>query len=98
MGDEVVLKFQLEQDIDALNNDKSLVIANDKKAYDNLLYKDETAFGRGALIIRKTDAYQNKKVTNTEIVMNKNINIQIINVYRIINEELNNWRDIMLKI
>ncbi len=43
-------------------------------------------------------AYQNKKVTNTEIVMNKNINIQIINVYRIINEELNNWRDIMLKI
>ena len=43
-------------------------------------------------------AYQNKKVTNTEIVMNNNINIQIINVYRIINEELNNWRDIMLKI
>lgn len=64
VGDEVVLKFQLEQDIDALNNDKSLVIANDKKAYDNLLYKDETAFGRGALIIRKTDAYQNKKGTS----------------------------------
>ena len=62
VGDEVVLDFQLEQDIDALNNDKSLMIANDKKAYDNLLYKDETAFGRGALIIRKTDAYQNKKV------------------------------------
>ena len=59
VGDEVVLDFQLEQDIDALNNDKSLMIANDKKAYDNLLYKDETAFGRGALIIRKTD-YQNK--------------------------------------
>ena len=52
VGDEVVLDFQLEQDIDALNNDKSLMIANDKKAYDNLLYKDETAFGRGALIIR----------------------------------------------
>lgn len=64
MGDEVVLDFQLEQDIDALNNDKSLMIANDKKAYDNLLYKDETAFGRGALIIRKTDAYQNKKGTS----------------------------------
>ena len=61
VGDEIVLDFQLEQDIDALNNDKSLMIANDKKAYDNLLYKDETAFGRGALIIRKTDAYQNKK-------------------------------------
>ena len=61
VGDEIVLDFQLEQDIDALNNDKSLMIANDKKAYDNLLYKDETAFGRGALIIRKSDAYQNKK-------------------------------------
>ena len=47
-----------------MNNDKSLMIANDKKAYDNLLYKDETAFGRGALIIRKTDAYQNKKGTS----------------------------------
>lgn len=64
VGDEVVLDFQLEQDIDALNNDKLLMIANDKKAYDNLLYKDETAFGRGALIIRKTDAYQNKKGTS----------------------------------
>lgn len=64
VGDEVVLDFQLEQDIDDLNNDKSLMIANDKKAYDNLLYKDETAFGRGALIIRKTDAYQNKKGTS----------------------------------
>lgn len=64
VGDEVVLDFQLEQDIDALNNDESLMIANDKKAYDNLLYKDETAFGRGALIIRKTDAYQNKKGTS----------------------------------
>ena len=61
VGDKVVLNFKLEQDIDALNNDKSLVIANDKKAYDNTLYKDETTFGRGALIIRKTDAYQNKK-------------------------------------
>ncbi|HJC49248.1 MAG TPA: hypothetical protein H9754_01485 [Candidatus Anaerostipes avistercoris] len=64
VGDKVVLNFQLEQDIDALNNDKSLMIANDQKAYDNLLYKDETAFGRGALIIRKTDAYQNKKNTS----------------------------------
>lgn len=64
VGDEVVLNFQLKQDINALNNDKSLLIANDKKAYDHLLYKDETAFGRGALIIRKTDAYQNKKGTS----------------------------------
>lgn len=64
LGDDVTLNFQLEQDIDALNNDESLVIANDKKAYDNTLYKDETEFGRGALIIRKTDAYQNKKGTS----------------------------------
>ena len=64
LGDKVVLNFQLEQDIDALNSDTSLVIANDKKAYDNSLYKDETEFGRGALIIRKIDAYQNKKGTS----------------------------------
>lgn len=61
VGDKVTLNFKLEQDINALNSDETLVIANDKKAYDNELYKEETAFGRGALIVRKTDAYQNKK-------------------------------------
>lgn len=61
VGDKVTLNFKLEQDINALNNDENLVIADDKKAYDNELYKEETAFGRGALIVRKTDAYQNKK-------------------------------------
>ena len=64
VGDEVVLNFQLKQDINALNNDKSLLIANDKKAYDHLLYKDETAFGRGALIIRKDRCISNKKGTS----------------------------------
>ncbi len=61
VGDTVVLNFKLEQNIDALNGDKSLVIAVDERAYDNKLYRDETNFGRGALIIRKTDAYTNKK-------------------------------------
>ena len=60
-GDKIILNFKLEQDINALNNDQTLSIADDKKAYDSMLYRDETEFGRGALIIRKTDAYQNKK-------------------------------------
>ena len=61
VGDKVVLKFKLKQDIDNLNGDKSLEIAYDKKGYDFLLQKEEMEFGRGALIIRKTDAYKNKK-------------------------------------
>ncbi len=61
VGDTVALNFRLEQDIDKLNNDESLLIADDERGYDNVLYKDETRFGRGALIIRKTDAYTNKK-------------------------------------
>ncbi len=61
LGDNVVLNFVLEQNIDALNNNESLLIADDEKAYDSKLYRDETRFGRGALIIRKTDAYTNKK-------------------------------------
>ncbi len=61
LGDKVVLDFKLLQNIDALNGNESLLIADDEKAYDNKLYKEETRFGRGALIIRKTDAYTNKK-------------------------------------
>ncbi len=61
VGDTVVLTFKLKQNIDALNGSESLVVANDKRAYDIKLQTEETAFGRGALLIRKTDAYTNKK-------------------------------------
>lgn len=61
VGDKVVLKFKLKQNIDALNGDETLEIAYDKKGYDFLLQKEEMEFGRGTLIIRKTDAYKNEK-------------------------------------
>ncbi len=61
VGDNVVLCFKLAQNIDALNGDETLVIADDVRGYDYQLLKDETSFGRGALIIRKIDAYTNKK-------------------------------------
>ena len=60
-GDKVKLSFELNQDIDALNGNSALTIANDEKGYDERLgvEKSEDGFGRGALIIRKVD-YQNK--------------------------------------
>lgn len=59
-GDQVVLGFKLEQDIDKLNGDETLSIAHDKKGYDDYFKIKKTDFKRGALIIRHTD-YQNAK-------------------------------------
>lgn len=59
-GDEVVLGFDLEQDIDKLNGDDSLSIAEDKKGYDDYFDVEETNFGRGTLIVKRTN-YQNDK-------------------------------------
>ena len=58
-GDKLELGFELMQDINALNNDETLSIANDKKAYDLDFGIKKTKFGKGALIVRHTD-YQNK--------------------------------------
>ncbi len=59
-GDKVTLNFVLSQDIDALNGNSKLTISNDENGYDQAMgvEKSENGFGRGALIIRKTD-YQN---------------------------------------
>ena len=59
-GDQVVLGFDLEQDIEKLNGDDHLSIAYDKKGYDEYFEVSETAFGKGTLIVRHTD-YQNSK-------------------------------------
>ena len=43
-------------------------------------------------------AYSNKKITNIKIDKTNNVDVNIINVYRIIEDELNNWRDIYLQL
>lgn len=55
VGDRVTLWFKLEQDIDCLNGNEKLVIADDKDGYDKYFQTPQTDFGRGTLIIRKTD-------------------------------------------
>ena len=55
VGDRVTLWFKLEQDIDSLNKNEKLVIADDKDGYDKYFQTPQTDFGRGTLIIRKTD-------------------------------------------
>lgn len=58
VGDTVTLGFRLDQDINQLNGDQTLSIARDENGYDERLGVPQTDFGRGTLVIRKTD-YQN---------------------------------------
>lgn len=59
-GDTVRLDFRLDQDIDRLNDNDDLSIADDTNGYDEQfgIAKSDPGFGRGTLIVRKTD-YQN---------------------------------------
>ena len=59
-GDDIKLKFRLDQEIDRLNGDEALTINDDSNGYDQRfgITKSDTGFGRGTLIIRQTD-YQN---------------------------------------
>lgn len=59
-GDKVTLWFRLDQDINKLNGDDSLSIADDTNGYDQEfgIQRSESGFGHGTLIIRQTD-YQN---------------------------------------
>lgn len=61
-GDDIKLKFRLDQEIDQLNGDIALTINDDSNGYDQRfgITKSDTGFGRGALIIRQTD-YQNNE-------------------------------------
>lgn len=54
-GDDVTLYFNLEQDIDKLNGNDILSIAEDKNGYDKYFETAQTNMGRGTLIIRYTD-------------------------------------------
>ena len=55
VGDKVVLWFKLEQNINRLNGDSSLSIAEDKDGYDTFFQVKGTNFKHGTLIIRFTD-------------------------------------------
>ena len=54
-GDDLILWFDLEQDIDALNGDKNLIINDDINGSDRQFQIEKSDFGRGALIIRHVD-------------------------------------------
>ncbi len=60
VGDKVKLSFKLLQNIDRLNNDEKLVIGSDDDGYDEYFGIKKTDFGRGMLIVQKTD-YQGHK-------------------------------------
>ena len=54
-GEQVELWFQLNQDIDCLNGSDALSISEDTNAYDEAFGVGQTNFGRGALIVLRTD-------------------------------------------
>lgn len=56
VGDQITLWFNLKQDINKLNGDEILSIAEDKNGYDQYFQTPKTNMGRGALLIRYTDA------------------------------------------
>lgn len=60
LGDKVTLWFHLDQDIEQLNGNDKLSIAEDKKAADRSFEIPKTNFKHGALIIQHTDS-QGKK-------------------------------------
>ena len=54
-GDKVTLWFKLSQDIECLNKNEKLSIAEDKDGYDQYFEIPKTNFKHGALIVRYTD-------------------------------------------
>lgn len=60
LGDRVTLWFNLQQDIEKLNGNEKLSIAEDDRGYDQYFEVPETYFKHGTLIIRFTD-HEGKK-------------------------------------
>lgn len=58
LGDELVLWFDLDQDINALNGNKEVFVVADTDGFDQRFGFPKTNMGRGALLIRHTD-YRN---------------------------------------
>lgn len=63
-GDTVTLWFDLTQDINCLNTNDKLSIAQDKKGWDQKFGIKQQDFGRGTLIVRQIN-HQNNEKTNT---------------------------------
>ena len=55
VGDQITLWFNLKQDINKLNGDEILSIADDNKGYDQYFQTPKMDMGRGTLIIQYTD-------------------------------------------
>jgi len=55
VGDQITLWFNLQQDIDKLNGNENISIADDNKGYDQYFQTPKIDMGRGTLIIRYTD-------------------------------------------
>jgi len=55
VGDKVTLWFNLKQDINSLNGNSNLTIAEDKNGWDKDFEVPQSNFGHGTLIIRYTD-------------------------------------------
>ena len=104
VDDAVTLWFDLKQDVDALNGNKSLSIARDTNGYDQYFGTPEDKdFGRGMLIVRMTD-YQNKKhdsqfykdylvatgVTgaNTNVIFHEEGDYEVALDYEIVNSDI----------
>lgn len=75
-GDDIKLKFRLDQDVDRLNGDEALTINDDSNGYDQRfgITKSDAGFGRGTLIIRQTD-YQNNE-SAPQVFVNYLIGVQ----------------------
>lgn len=61
-GDTVTLWFKLEQDINSLNGNSKLTIAEDTNGFDQYFEIPKTNFKHGALIIRYTDKSGNQVI------------------------------------
>ena len=55
-GDRVSLWFNLKQDINNCNNKDGIYVVSDENGYDQELETERTYFGKGALIIKKTNS------------------------------------------
>ena len=55
VGDQITLWFNLKQDINKLNGEEILSIADDNKGYDQYFQTPKMDMGRGTLIIQYTD-------------------------------------------
>ncbi len=68
-GDDIKLKFRLDQDIDCLNGNSALTINDDENGYDQRFgtTKSDSGFGRGALIIKQIDYTNNESAPQPHV-------------------------------